>query len=444
MDRGDAGYRWHVTDPGTPGAGGATESYSPVLPDDVEDLLQAVLGRVADRELSLATAESCTGGMLASVLTDVHDLSGVFERGFVVYSEPAKCELLGLAQADIDRCGVVSEEVARAMAEGALARLPGRHRGVHRRATPTTVRSPGWCTSPAPGATARPSTGRNISARSGADRSGSRRMRVALRDDRLGPVSTPHPFHDPATHGFVRVAAATPAVAVGRPRVQRRPPPRPRPAGARRGRRPRRLPRAGPVVLRGRRPAPAGRHCTSPSSRALRQVARGLGRPAAGAARRRAAAPQRPAVQLRGGRVPRPGPRRGAEELPAQLPRVLREALVRPGCRHRRRRDRTPRARPSPSAPTCSSSPTTSTTSIFHVEICEDFWAATPPSSIGALAGALILHNLSASNIVIGKARRPRRCCARRSRCATAVRPTCTRRPVRARAPPTWPGTGRA
>jgi nicotinamide-nucleotide amidase len=92
-----------------------------VLPDDVEDLVQAVLARVAERELSIATAESCTGGMLASLLTDVQDLSGVFERGFVVYSEPAKCELLGLAQADIDRCGVVSEEVARAMAEGALA-----------------------------------------------------------------------------------------------------------------------------------------------------------------------------------------------------------------------------------------------------------------------------------------------------------------------------------
>src|SRR6185369_8029988 len=42
---------------------------------------------------------------------------------------------------------------------------------------------------------------------------------------------------------------------------------------------------------------------------------------------------------------------------------------------------------------------------IFHVEICEDYWAPTPPSSIGALAGALILCNLSASNIIIGKAR---------------------------------------
>jgi nicotinamide-nucleotide amidase len=109
----------HVTDPATTQPG-ATESYSPLLPDDLEEHIREVLERVAEQELSLATAESCTGGMLASILTDVQDLSGVFERGFVVYSEPAKCELLGLVQADIDRCGVVSEEIAVAMAEGAL------------------------------------------------------------------------------------------------------------------------------------------------------------------------------------------------------------------------------------------------------------------------------------------------------------------------------------
>lgn len=92
-----------------------------MLPDDIERLAQQVLQKASEAELSLATAESCTGGMIASVLTDVADVSGCFERGFVVYSETAKCELLGLAQTDIDRCGVVSEEVARAMAEGALA-----------------------------------------------------------------------------------------------------------------------------------------------------------------------------------------------------------------------------------------------------------------------------------------------------------------------------------
>lgn len=100
---------------------GATESFSPILPDDIEELACSVLERAKDAGLSLATAESCTGGMIASVLTDVPGVSGCFERGFVVYSERAKCELLGLAQADIDRCGVVSEEVARAMAEGAIA-----------------------------------------------------------------------------------------------------------------------------------------------------------------------------------------------------------------------------------------------------------------------------------------------------------------------------------
>ena len=98
------------------------DSFSPILPADVEELVHTVLERAHARDLSLATAESCTGGMLASLLTDVQGASGVFERGFVVYSDPAKCELLGLAQADIDRCGAVSEEVAVAMAEGALRR----------------------------------------------------------------------------------------------------------------------------------------------------------------------------------------------------------------------------------------------------------------------------------------------------------------------------------
>jgi len=103
------------------GIGGETESFSPMLPDDIEHLAEQVLQKASDRELSLATAESCTGGMIASLLTDVPGVSGCFERGFVVYSETAKCELLGLAQDDIDRFGVVSEEVARAMAEGAIA-----------------------------------------------------------------------------------------------------------------------------------------------------------------------------------------------------------------------------------------------------------------------------------------------------------------------------------
>ena len=104
------------------GGSGATESFSPVLPTAVEELARSVLERAGEQRRSLATAESCTGGMLASLLTDVEGASGVFERGFVVYSDEAKCELLGLRAGEIDRCGAVSQEVAIAMAEGALER----------------------------------------------------------------------------------------------------------------------------------------------------------------------------------------------------------------------------------------------------------------------------------------------------------------------------------
>jgi len=98
-----------------------TETLSPTLPDDIESLAHELLKLACDREVTIATAESCTGGLLASLLTDVEGAGHVFERGFVTYSEDAKCELLGLSQAMIDDCGAVSEEVARAMAEGALA-----------------------------------------------------------------------------------------------------------------------------------------------------------------------------------------------------------------------------------------------------------------------------------------------------------------------------------
>lgn len=99
-----------------------TESFSPLLPDEVERLAARVLERAKDRGWAIATAESCTGGMLASVLTDVLGSSRVFERGFVTYSDEAKCELLGLRHSDVQRYGAVSREVAVAMAEGALAR----------------------------------------------------------------------------------------------------------------------------------------------------------------------------------------------------------------------------------------------------------------------------------------------------------------------------------
>lgn len=72
--------------------------------------------------ITLATAESCTGGLIATALTDNPGSSKVFERGFVTYSNPSKIEMLGVRQETLDRTGAVSEEVAAEMAEGALAR----------------------------------------------------------------------------------------------------------------------------------------------------------------------------------------------------------------------------------------------------------------------------------------------------------------------------------
>ena len=69
----------------------------------------------------IATAESCTGGLVAAALTDIPGSSDVFDRGFVTYSYPAKVAMLGVPQLLLTEHGAVSEPVARAMAEGALA-----------------------------------------------------------------------------------------------------------------------------------------------------------------------------------------------------------------------------------------------------------------------------------------------------------------------------------
>ena len=87
----------------------------------MRELATEVLAACRQRGLKLATAESCTGGMVAAGLTDIAGSSDVLERGFVVYSNEAKIDMLGVAEALIDRLGAVSEDVARAMAEGGLA-----------------------------------------------------------------------------------------------------------------------------------------------------------------------------------------------------------------------------------------------------------------------------------------------------------------------------------
>ncbi len=72
--------------------------------------------------IRIATAESCTGGMISAALTDVAGSSDVFDRGFVTYSNAAKTDMLGVRKRTLAEFGAVSEEVAREMADGALAR----------------------------------------------------------------------------------------------------------------------------------------------------------------------------------------------------------------------------------------------------------------------------------------------------------------------------------
>jgi nicotinamide-nucleotide amidase len=83
-----------------------------------------LLAACRERGLKLATAESCTGGLVAAILTEVPGSSDVFERGFVTYSNAAKTEELGVPADLIARHGAVSEKIARAMAEGTFAHSP--------------------------------------------------------------------------------------------------------------------------------------------------------------------------------------------------------------------------------------------------------------------------------------------------------------------------------
>ena len=87
---------------------------------DVADLL----ARARAAGIMIATAESCTGGMVSAALTDVAGSSDVVERGLVTYSNAAKQELLGVRAETLKTHGAVSEQVAREMAEGALAHAP--------------------------------------------------------------------------------------------------------------------------------------------------------------------------------------------------------------------------------------------------------------------------------------------------------------------------------
>ena len=98
------------------------EALDPALPPALDTLAKQVLHEAGDRGLMLATAESCTGGLLASLLTDIPGSSHAFDRGFVTYTDDAKHDLLGVPMETLAEHTAVSKPVAMAMAEGAIRR----------------------------------------------------------------------------------------------------------------------------------------------------------------------------------------------------------------------------------------------------------------------------------------------------------------------------------
>src|SRR5438270_3092594 len=95
------------------------------MPDEaLIEAARALIDLCRSKTLTIAAAESCTGGLLAATLTEIPGSSDVFDRGFVTYSDAAKQAMLGVAAATLKNFGAVSRETAEAMAKGALAHAP--------------------------------------------------------------------------------------------------------------------------------------------------------------------------------------------------------------------------------------------------------------------------------------------------------------------------------
>ena len=108
-----------------------------MFPNSVMRLARLLLKQASDAKLALAFAESCTGGLIAAAMTELDGASAVVERGFVVYSDRAKIEMLGVPSELFEKYCAVSEEVARAMAEGAL-----KHSGAQLAVSTTGIAGP--------------------------------------------------------------------------------------------------------------------------------------------------------------------------------------------------------------------------------------------------------------------------------------------------------------
>jgi nicotinamide-nucleotide amidase len=109
-----------------------------MIDDRAQTAARLLLDLCRSRGLTLATAESCTGGLVAATLTSIAGSSDVVERGFVTYSNGAKQAMLGVPATTLERFGAVSRETAEAMARGALVHAP-----VHLAVSITGIAGPG-------------------------------------------------------------------------------------------------------------------------------------------------------------------------------------------------------------------------------------------------------------------------------------------------------------
>lgn len=109
-----------------------------IFPDSIKELASRIVSDFTSRKLTVATAESCTGGLIAGALTEIAGSSSVVDRGFVTYSNQAKIDLLGVQAATLENFGAVSKETALQMAHGACLRA-----GVDYAVAVTGVAGPG-------------------------------------------------------------------------------------------------------------------------------------------------------------------------------------------------------------------------------------------------------------------------------------------------------------
>jgi nicotinamide-nucleotide amidase len=116
-----------------------------MFPDEINARAQNVIEVYTAKKLTLALAESCTGGLISAALINVPGASNVVDRGMVTYANAAKMELLGVPSETLDTVGAVSEETARAMAEGAVA-----YDGIDASVAVTGIAGPGGGTAEKP------------------------------------------------------------------------------------------------------------------------------------------------------------------------------------------------------------------------------------------------------------------------------------------------------